>query len=285
MPFDVDKAMAAEFPPVEFSWKEDDVILYHLGLGAGANWTDESELQYTLEPNLKVLPTFAVIPVFDTAGSALGAPGIDVKPFAIVHGEHEIALDGPIPRAASVRSESRISGIYDRGTGAVIEISVSTRCVDTDRELFTNVWSLFARGEGGFGGEPGPKNEATLPDRAPDRVADVPVLPQQAQIYRLSGDKNPYHVDPESARKAGFDRPILHGLCSYGMICKAVVDELLDGDVARVARYRGRFAKPVFPGETIQVSLWRDGKRVLIGTETRERGTPVLTNAWVEVTE
>lgn len=283
MPFDVAQAMAAELPSVGFSWEPDDVILYHLGVGAGAKWTDVAELQYTFEQNLKVLPTFAVIPVFATAGGALKAPGIDVKPLSIMHGEHEIVLNGPIPTQASVRSDCRISGIYDRGSGAVIEIEVATHATDTDDLLFTNIWSLFVRGEGGFGGEPGPKNEVVLPERAPDGAVDVPVLPQQAQIYRLSGDRNPYHIDPETASKAGFDQPILHGLCSFGMILKAVVDEMLEGDVTRVARYRSRFAKPVLPGETIDVSFWRDGNRILIGSETRQRSTPVLTNAWLEV--
>lgn len=284
MPFDVAQAMAAELPSVGFSWEPDDVILYHLGVGAGAKWTDAAELQYTFEQNLKVLPTFAVIPVFATAGGALKARGIDVKPLSIMHGEHEIVLNGPIPTQAAVRSDCRISGIYDRGSGAVIEIEVATHATDTDELLFTNIWSLFVRGEGGFGGEPGPKNEVVLPERAPDGAVDVPVLPQQAQIYRLSGDRNPYHIDPETASKAGFDQPILHGLCSFGMICKAVVDEMLEGDVTRVARYRSRFAKPVLPGETIDVSFWRDGNRILIGSETRQRSTPVLTNAWLEVT-
>ncbi len=283
MPFDVAQAMAAELPSVGFSWEPDDVILYHLGVGAGAKWTDAAELQYTFEQNLKVLPTFAVIPVFATAGGALKARGIDVKPLSIMHGEHEIVLNGPIPTQAAVRSDCRISGIYDRGSGAVIEIEVATHATDTDELLFTNIWSLFVRGEGGFGGEPGPKNEVVLPERAPDGAVDVPVLPQQAQIYRLSGDRNPYHIDPETASKAGFDQPILHGLCSFGMICKAVVDEMLEGDVTRVARYRSRFAKPVLPGETIDVSFWRDGNRILIGSETRQRSTPVLTNAWLEV--
>ena len=283
MPFDVAQAMAAKLPSVAYSWEQDDIILYHLGVGAGARWTDPVELQYTFEKDLKVLPTFAVIPVFATAGVALQAPGIDVKPLSIVHGEHEIALNGPIPKAASARSDCRISGIYDRGSGAVIEIEVATYATDFDSLLFTNTWSLFVRGEGGFGGEAGPANEVVLPDRAPDRTAELPVLPQQAQIYRLSGDRNPYHIDPETASRAGFDRPILHGLCSFGMICKAVVDEMLEGDVTRVAGYRGRFAKPVFPGETIDVSFWRDGNRILIGSVTRERSTPVLTNAWLEV--
>lgn len=285
MPFDIEKAMAAKLPGVEASWDQDSVILYHLGLGAGASWTDPKELEYTYERNLKVIPTFCVIPVFATAGAALSAPGVDVKPFSIVHGEHEIVLNGPIPTHASVRSESRISGIFDRGSGAVIELEVKTRRVDSDELLFTNYWSLFAREEGGFGGASGPVTAVAIPERDADAVVEIPILPQQAQIYRLSGDKNPYHVDPEAARKAGFETPILHGLCSFGMVCKAAIDELLGGDVTRVERYRARFAKPVLPGETIRASFWREGGRILVAAKTTGRGTPVLSNAWLNITD
>lgn len=283
MPFDIQQALGADLKHVEFSWTRDDVILYHLGIGAGVRWQDERELEYTYEKQLKVLPTFAVIPVLAAAGIALSAPGIEVSPLAIVHGEHEILQHRALPVEATVISQPRISGIYDRGTGAVIEIEVVTSRADSDKKLFTNIWSLFVRGEGGFGGEAGPKNEVRVPDTKPDMTVEIPILPQQAQIYRLSGDKNPYHVDPKAAEKAGFKSPILHGLCSFGMLCKAVVDHMLDGDVSKVSRFRGRFAKPVLPGTAITASFWQQGDRVIIASETLGTGTSVLTNAWLEV--
>src|SRR5512134_282186 len=140
---------------------------------------------------------------------------------------------------------------------------------------------MFLRGEGGFGGERGPDIGNEPPDRKPDLVVESPTLPQQALLYRLCGDKNPLHADPEFAKIGGFDRPILHGLCSFGIVCKAVVDRALGGDVAKVAGYQARFAGVVFPGETLVTSLWREGDRFIVAAKTKERDTPVIANAAV----
>jgi acyl dehydratase len=142
---------------------------------------------------------------------------------------------------------------------------------------------MFMRGEGGFGGDPGPKAGNIPPEREPDLVTEPPTLPQQALLYRPCGDKHPLHADPEFAKLGGFDQPILHGLCSFGMVCKAVVDHALDGDPARVARYQVRFAGVVFPGETIVTSMWREGEGILIQARTKQRDTPVITNAAISV--
>ena len=139
--------------------------------------------------------------------------------------------------------------------------------------------SLFLRGEGGFGGPSGPKVENATPDRAPDGVIESPTLPQQALLYRLNGDKNPLHCDPEFAKSAGFDTPIIHGLCSYGIVCKAVVDGALDGDVTRVARYQARFRGVGFPGETYRTSFWREGDRLLVEAHSVERDAIIISNA------
>jgi acyl dehydratase len=147
--------------------------------------------------------------------------------------------------------------------------------------LFTNRFSLFLRGEGGFGGESGPKAGNKPPERDPDGIVDVPTLPQQALLYRLSGDKNPLHADPDFAKLAGFDQPILHGLCSYGIACKAIVDAALDGDVTRVASYRARFAGVTFPGETQRISYWVEGEQILLEAKSVERDTPIISNAAV----
>lgn len=282
MPIDKDKAMAATFTSAEGSWNQDDVILYHLGLGAGLDKpTDAKELEYTYEKNLKALPSFGVIPVFDALGKGMGGtPGIEVNFALVLHGEQDIEIHRPIPVAAQVVNQPRIAGIYDKGKAALIIMEVETSEKGGDK-LFTNRFSIFARGEGGFGGDSGPKAGNVAPDRAPDKVVESRTLPNQALLYRLSGDKNPLHADPEFAKLGGFDVPILHGLCSYGIVCKAVVDNMLDGDVARVARYQARFAGVLFPGETIVTSMWQQDDRILVNAKSKERDSAVISNCAV----
>jgi acyl dehydratase len=162
----------------------------------------------------------------------------------------------------------------------VLEVETSD---EAGAPLFTNRFSLFLRGEGGFGGEPGPKAGNAPPERDPDGVIEVKTLPQQALIYRLSGDKNPLHADPEFAKMGGFDRPIIHGLCSYGVVCKAIVDNVLGGDTGSVARWQARFAGVGYPGETYQVSHWRDGDVIFVAASSKERGAPIISNAAITV--
>ncbi len=282
MPIDKDKAMAAKFEPAEGSWGQDDVILYHLGLGAGLEKpTDAKELEYTYEKNLKALPSFGVIPVFDALGKGMGGtPGIEINFAMVLHGEQDIEIHKPIPTAAEVVNQPRIAGIYDKGKAALIVMEVETSEKGGDR-LFTNRFSIFARGEGGFGGDSGPKAGNAAPERAADATVESRTIANQALLYRLSGDKNPLHADPEFASLGGFDVPILHGLCSYGIVCKAVVDEMLGGDVAKVARYQARFAGVVFPGETIVTSMWKEDGQILVAAKSKERDAPVISNCAV----
>jgi acyl dehydratase len=282
MPIDKEKALAATFEPAEGAWDQDKVILYHLGLGAGLEKpTDPRELEYTYEKNLKVLPTFGVVPVFDTLATGMsGTPGIEVNFALVLHGEQDIEIHKPVPVAAEVVNQPRVAGIYDKGKAALIVMEVTTSEKGGDK-LFTNRFSIFARGEGGFGGDSGPKAGNAAPDRAPDQEVESRTLPNQALLYRLSGDKNPLHADPEFAKLGGFDVPILHGLCSYGIVCKAVVDTVLDGDVTKVARYQARFAGVLFPGETIVTSMWKEGNQVLVSAKSKERDAPVITNCAV----
>ncbi len=282
MPIDKEKALGATFPEASGSWGQDDVILYHLGLGAGLDKpVDPKELEYTYEKNLKALPSFGVIPVFDALGQGMaGTPGIEINFALVLHGEQDIEIHKPIPTSAEVVNRPRIAGIYDKGKAALIIMEVVTSEKGGD-DLFTNRFSIFARGEGGFGGDSGPKAGNEAPEREPDSVVESRTVPNQALLYRLSGDKNPLHADPEFAKLGGFDVPILHGLCSYGIVCKAVVDNLLDGDVAKVARYQARFAGVVFPGETIVTSAWKEDGKILVAANTKERDTPVITNCAV----
>jgi acyl dehydratase len=279
MPIEPEKALAAKFEPTTSSYGVDDVILYHLGIGAGVPQTDANELEYTYEKNLKVLPSFCVTPVFSAMGASLfNVDGLKFNPAMLLHGEQDIEIHRPLPTAAELESAVRIAGIYDKGKAALVVLEVATK-EQGGAPLFTNRFSLFLRGEGGFGGESGPKAGNAAPDRAPDLEVESKTLPQQALLHRLSGDKNPLHADPEFAKMGGFDTPILHGLCSFGIVCKAAVDQALGGDVAKVARYQARFAGVFFPGETMVTSIWREDGQLLIASKSKERGAPILSNA------
>jgi len=279
MPIDPSKALGHSFPPGKSSYHQDQVILYHLGIGAGVPQTDPNELAYTYEKNLKVLPSFGVIPTFAALGGIIGGvPGLTFNPALLLHGEQDIEIHRPLPVAAKLENQGRIAGLYDKGKAALAVLEVATK-EEGGAPLFTNRFSLFLRGEGGFGGERGPDIGNEAPERKPDLVVESPTLPQQALIYRLSGDKNPLHCDPDFAKMAGFDTPILHGLCSFGIVCKAAVDKALGGDVAKVARYQARFRGVFFPGETMVTSIWREGSQLLLASASKERGAPVISNA------
>ena len=278
MPIDLTKALGAHLPEASYSWDSKAVILYHLGVGAGVPATDSGELEYAYEANLKVLPSFASVVPFDAMMSVAAADGLDFSLAMLLHGEQEIVLHGPIPTSARVTNQGRITGIYDKGKGALVVVEIDTRDVEGDL-LFTNRSSLFLRGEGGFGGETGPPAQHKSPDRNPDHVVESPTLEQQALLYRLSGDRNPLHIDPAFAALAGFERPILHGLCSYGIVCKAVVDTVLDGDVEGVTAYAARFSGPVMPGETIVTKIWETDSGYLLEAATKERRSKVISNA------
>ncbi len=279
MPIDVAKAKGASISAGEGSWNQDLVMLYQLGVGAGMEKpNDPKELEYCFEKNLKVLPSFGVIPVFGALGGMVGIPGVQINFALVLHGEQDIEIHRPIPASADVVSKGRVADIFDKGKAALLVLEVETSD-KSGNKLFTNRFSIFARGEGGFGGDPGPKAVNEAPSRKPDLVVESRTIPQQALFYRLCGDKNPLHADPEFAKLGGFDKPILHGLCSYGIVCKAVVDGLLDGDVTKVARYQARFSGVVFPGETIVTSMWKENGKILISATSKERGAPVIGNS------
>jgi acyl dehydratase len=282
MPIDPSKALGAKTGEGTSEWTRDQVILYHLGVGAGDPPTDASELEYTYEKNLKVLPSFGVIPVFGSMGGLGAIPGLEFNFAMLLHGEQDLEIHQPIPPEAKVTNRGEVKEIWDKGKAALVVLEMVTSD-ESGAPLFTNRFSLFLRGEGGFGGEPGPKAGNEPPDRDPDGVIDVPTLPQQALIYRLSGDKNPLHADPEFAKMGGFDKPIIHGLCSYGVVCKAIVDNVLGGDTEKVARWQARFAGVGFPGETYQIAYWQEGDRILVRASSKERGAPIITNAAVTV--
>ncbi len=282
MSIDPNKALGAKLGEGTYSWTKDQVILYHLGVGAGDPGTDPGELEYTYEKNLKVLPSYGVIPVFGAMGGLGTTPGLSFNFAMLLHGEQDIEVHQPIPPEATVTNSAEVVGVYDKGKAALVVLEVKTRD-EAGKPLFTNRFSLFLRGEGGFGGESGPKAGNVPPEREPDGVIERRLLPQQALIYRLSGDKNPLHADPEFAKIGGFDKPIIHGLCSFGIVCKAVVDAVLAGDVTKVARYQARFAGVGFPGENYLISYWKEGDKILIQTKSKERDAPIISNAAITI--
>jgi acyl dehydratase len=258
MPIDP-KAVGAEGTPSERAWSARDAMLYALGVGCGTD-----ELQFSTEKNQQVLPTFAVI---------VGMGGIPFDRIGkfnfamLVHGEQAFEVYGPIPPNGKVRTRGRVAGIYDKGKGALVVFECESVDAETGEPRFKNRMSAFIRGEGGFGGERGPAAAAfEVPSRKPDHQVTYATRPDQALIYRLSGDMNPLHSDPDIAKIAGFPKPILHGLCTYGFSGRALLSALCGNDPARFRAMEGRFSKPVFPGEALTVKMWVDGQHALFQT-------------------
>jgi acyl dehydratase len=255
-------AIGSEVAPAEHSWTSDDTLRYALGVGAGVVDPFGAELDLTTENTAglpqRVLPTFGM--VIDSKGSAFGLAG-SFDPAKAVHGEQSIRLAGPLPPEGRVRTTSRLTGIFDKGSGAVV--TVESRSVDavSGAPRFSTTSSLFVRGAGGFGGDRGPvPPEPAVPERQPDLVLSGQTRPDQALLYRLSGDRNPLHSDPAFARAAGFDGPILHGLCTYGFAGRLLLHGLCGSDPARFVSMDGRFSAPVRPGDALAVEVWRLGE-------------------------
>lgn len=295
MPIDRHKALGAEPSRRDISWSTRDVLLYHLSLGAGADAATGPELHLTYERGLTVLPTFAVV-----AGSGLSAgdapatgnamPGIDIDLRSMLHAGQGLTIHRPLPASGTATLTSRVAEVWDKGKAALIVLESAATAPD-DEPLWTTTTRIWVRGEGGFGGEPGPEEVVAEPEGPADHVLNTSTTPGQALLYRLNGDLNPLHADPEVAKAVGFDRPILHGLASYGLVCKALVDGVLDGDVARLTGLSVRFAGSLTPGETIRTSVWRgagtaaDGaERLVLRSTCPERSdAPVLTHATATV--
>ncbi|MFC1400239.1 MULTISPECIES: MaoC/PaaZ C-terminal domain-containing protein [Streptacidiphilus] len=279
MPIDAATALAAPPRTTDLAWEAKDVLLYHLGVGAGAQRpaTDPDELRYTYEKDLQVLPSFVTVAGGGLAkAGAFTLPGLDINLAQVLHGGQRIELHRPVPAEGRAVLTSSLAAAYDKGKAAVLVMR--GEAADEAGPLWTTDTEIFVRGEGGFGGERGESNRIALPERAPEWEREVPVRHDQALLYRLSGDWNPLHADPDFAKLAGFDRPILHGLCSYGTTLKAVVDTVLGGDASRVLSYSTRFAGIFFPGETLRIRVWDEGgSRLLVSATSVDRAdAPVL---------
>lgn len=285
MPLDYNKIMA--LPPIETVQELTvrDTILYALGVGVGASDpTDPAELQYVYEDGLKALPTLAVVMAFP--GFWLQRPEYGVTWQKVLHGEQSIEIHrSPLPVAGKFRGVTQIDQIYDKGAdkGAVV-LSSRRLYAESGEHVATARQASFLRGDGGFGGtsEGAPKPHP-LPDRAPDLTARAPTQISQALLYRLSGDYNPIHADPKVAKQGGFERPILHGLASYGVVGRALTKALCDDAPERVRRIDVRFSSPVYPGETFEIDMWREeAGKAAFRVRVVERDVVVLQNGYLE---
>ena len=258
MPLNMD-AVGRSFGPSETAWSSKDALLYALGVGAGQD-DPLGELEFTTENSQnvtqRVLPT---MPVVLGMGGGPGLPSWGEFDFRmLLHGEQGVTVFGPIPANGEVSTVSTIVGIYDKGKGAVVRLSAESTYADSGEPAFTTRFAAFIRGEGGFGESRGPEiaDPPKMPDSKPDHEVTYATRPDQALLYRLSGDRNPLHSDPEIAKFAGFDKPILHGLCTYGVTGRALLHGLCDSDVTKFGSVDARFSKPVTPGDTLTVRMW-----------------------------
>jgi acyl dehydratase len=273
MPLNPD-AVGAESQPGEHRWASKDAILYALGVGCGVD-----ELAFTTENTSgvqqQVLPTMGV--VLGTPGPGAWDKVGEFNWAMLVHGEQAVELHKPIPVEGGVRTTTRVVGIYDKGSGGVVATESTSVDIDTGEPMFTTRSSAFIRGEGGFGGDRGPSGPRNVPpDRAPDHSVTYSTSRDQALIYRLSGDRNPLHSDPSFAALGGFDRPILHGLCSYGFTGRALLHTLCGSEPARFHSMEARFSSPVFPGDDLTVDMWVTGDGEAVFRTTRTGGTVVI---------
>ena len=255
--------------PAEFSWTSKDSLLYAMGVGAGVSDPTGFELEFTTENSNDVtqraLPTQVVV----MGGGS--TPGFgDFNPVHLLHAEQAITLHQPVPAAGTAIATGRVGPIYDKGKAALVYLE--TDVADVDGNPIWNTRSgLFIGGEGGWGGDRGPATEWHLPARDADHLVAYPTRPDQALLYRLNGDRNPLHSDPTFAAAAGFDKPILHGLCTYGFTGRALLHALCDSDPARFGGMGGRFKSPVVPGETLEVHAWEEDGRVMFQTRVGDR--------------
>ncbi|SPM30558.1 dehydrogenase [Mycobacterium terramassiliense] len=278
-------ALGAELPPVEFSWASSDVQLYNLALGAGTDPTDPGELSYVCDDTPQVLPSFGCVAArfHATEPPNVSFPGIDIALANVLHAGEQVRVLAPLPAAGRGRAITRVADIWDKESAAVI-VHETTVTDPAGVPLWVERQSLFARGEGGFGGQRGPSTTVNAPDRRPDYTVRVPTLPQQALLYRLCGDRNPMHSDTDFAALAGFPAPILHGLCTYGMTCKAIADTVLGSRVSRIRSYGARFAGVVFPGETLCVDIWTEDDQIIATVTAPDRqNAPVLSSVQMRI--
>jgi acyl dehydratase len=284
MPLDPHKLLNWQLPEIEHTYAEKDTILYALGLGCGADRQAPDDLRFVYEKGLAALPTMAV--VLAHPGNCLSSKESTVDYTKVLHGEQALTLHRPVPPAGTVVGHGRVLDLLDKGRekGAVLYSERTVVDKATGAPIATMTSTTMLRGDGGWGGKSGPQPAPhRLPETAPDLGVDLRTYPNSALIYRLSGDWNPLHADPKAAAAGGFERPILHGLCTFGVAGLALVKACCGGDPARLKHLQVRFSAPVYPGETIRTEMWRQGDRVSFRARVVERDLVVLNNGLATV--
>jgi len=280
MPIEYDKLLAFPIPEIRQRLRWQDSALYALSLGCGQDPMDEEDLRFVAEgPAMRALPSMAV--VLGYPGFWLRDPATGVDALRLVHGEQAVTLHAPLPVESEVIGRSRVTGLVDRGAGKGALLYSERVILDavTGEALATLEQTTFLRGDGGFGGPQGPvRQPAPEPEGAPDIVVELPTRPEAALLYRLNGDHNPLHSDPGVAAKAGFPRPILHGLATFGVVGRALLRAVCDNDPARFGRMACRFSAPVFPGETIVTEIWTRPDGAFFRAGIPERQAKVVSN-------
>jgi len=277
MPIIYDEIMQMKSEGNVFRYSDRETILYALGVGFMRDADRRGELKFVYENDLQTVPTFATVMAFGLPTLARA----DINYLFAVHGEQRLTLTGPLPFEAEIVADDRVVGCTDKGPGkgALILTEKTIREKQTGKLLCTLGSTLFVRGEGGFGGprEGGPVPHE-VPSRAPDLSVECDTRPDQAFLYALSGDRNPLHRDPAIAEAAGFPRPILQGLCTYGTACRAIISSVCNYDAKKIVGFDVRFSAPVYPGETIVTDIWVDGTVVSFTSRLKEREAVVLKN-------
>ena len=261
----------------DYDWR--DVILYAMGVGAGFD-----ELDYTYEKNLKVIPSFSIAAIFNFLGEVGISSNMNLA--GLLHGEQDLIFHNPIPVSGTLSTEGQITHYYDKGPKGALVVAESDTWHSNGKKLFTNIITLFARLDGGFGGEDAPRSAVEFPERAADFTVDAAPSVNQPLLYRLSGDVFPLHADPEFARRVGFEKPIMHGLCTHGFACRALMGALTPGRPELVRRFACRFSTPLYPGDPLKTLIWKMQEgRALWRTVNARTGETVIDNGIFEYGE
>jgi len=281
MPINYDEIMSLKSENIEISYTDKDSILYGLGVGLGNDPMDIDELKYVYENGQIALPSMATN--FQYHSSLLMSANLNF--IMVVHGEQKLSIINPIPVSGEFVADMKVINCFDKGAskGAIVEVETTVKLKSDGTEICKLISTTFARGDGGFGGPESPPQKVYEPEGTPDIVDEITTKPDQALIFRLSGDYNPLHSDPNFAKAAGFPKPILHGLCTYGVACRSIVKTACDKDVKKLKSFNCRFSSPVFPGETIVTEMWKNGNIINFQSKVKERDKIILKNGVSEI--
>ena len=273
--------MSLKSENIEISYTDKDSILYGLGVGLGNDPMNMDELKYVYENGQIALPSMATN--FQYHSSLLMSANLNF--IMVVHGEQKLSIINPIPVSGEFIADMKVINCFDKGAskGAIVEVETTVKLKSDGTEICKLISTTFARGDGGFGGPESPPQKVYEPEGTPDIVDEITTKPDQALIFRLSGDYNPLHSDPNFAKAAGFPKPILHGLCTYGVACRSIVKTACDKDVKKLKSFNCRFSSPVFPGETIVTEMWKNGNIINFQSKVKERDKIILKNGVSEI--